>query len=293
MAVDHYAFTGDFSHIDIYQHKNMLLIKDISDLVLVEQPDVTTQGYLSDFSKSDAILEVKQGSYCIVRQQDTLNIDCYDQFDESGKMHILVDAGHGGKDSGAVAANGLKEKHVTLSYVKKLARYLSYDWVKVDLTRQRDIYVDKYDRLRMVLKLKPDMMLSVHADAYVQPSASGVGIFYLSDGSGSKLSQKLIQGVSSQKNMRLASKGFANDILERLKGEYKLHASAAQALPLVILRSPVGLSMLLELGFLSNPEEASYLSSENYLEGFAEDMAEILLSTWKAKENIIYIASFN
>lgn len=293
MAVDHYAFTGDFSHINVYQHENMLLIKDISNLVLIEQSDITIQSYLSDFSKSDAILEVKSNSYCIVKKKDILTIDCYDQLDESGKMHILIDAGHGGKDSGAISANGLKEKHVTLSYVKKLLQYLNHDWIKVDLTRQRDVYVDKYDRLRMVLKLQPDIMLSVHADAYAQSSVSGVGIFYLNDSTGSSLSQKLIAGFTSKNDMRLASKKFANNILERLKGEYKLHATAPQSLPLVILRSPMGISILLELGFLSNPKEANYLGSENYLEGFAEDMAEILLSVWKQKEYIISVAFFN
>lgn len=292
-CMDHYVLEGSFKDANIYQYGNLLLVKNI-DAVLIEQPHKSSLSYLNDLSNTDVMFTVNSGSYCLVKnKENTLTIDCYDQKDDEGRVHLMLDAGHGGKDSGAVSAKGLKEKHVTLSYVNKLVKFLDHPLFKISLTRDKDVYVDKYDRLRHILATKPDIVLSIHADAYVKPSITGIGLYHLDESKGSLLSQKLISEYPKVENVRGYSEELANKMLGMLREDYKLHIDKAQGLPLVILRSPMCVSMLLELGFLSNPEEANYLASENYLEGFAEDVANHLIQIVMEKEQIIYIAVFD
>jgi|GEM_PF-4491631 N-acetylmuramoyl-L-alanine amidase len=289
-ANDHYVLKGNFDYVNIYQHEDMILMKNMA-ASLIEQPKNPKHSHLSDISRTDMVLSLHKHSYVSVsHDQDKLLIDCYDIEDDTGRFYILLDSGHGGKDTGAVTKSGLKEKHVTLAYTKKLQKHLEHPLLKIGLTRTHDTHVDKYDRLKMVLEENPYLLFSIHADAYIKPEASGVGLFYLDESTGSNLSQKMIKPYGVNQNKKKASKKLANQIVKGLAGHYKLHVHHALSLPLVILRSPVCLSILLELGFISNPREAALLSNENYLDGFASDMANLLITTILENEKIIFTA---
>lgn len=288
-AFDNYGIKGDFTNVSIHQHESDLCIKGIRFAHMVEQPQIPEQSYLSDFSSEDIILRLKDNSYYVVRIQDKLmRIACYDKSDLSGKLKILVDPGHGGKDMGAISKEGLKEKHVTLAYAKRLVAYLQNPVLNPVLTRHKDVFIDKYSRLEKVIREKPYLLFSVHADAYTSPHAQGAGIFYLDNSLGSRESQAMVSKVSDGSDWRSASRGFADTLLEALQGRYKLHAVQAKPLPLVVLRSPTHMSMLLELGFLSNPDEAILLANENYLDGFAKDVADQITKQVLERENIVY-----
>lgn len=290
LAHDHYVLQGDYQHRVIYQHENMLLIKHMKQALLVEQPGDPEYSHLLDVSDQDLILSLHKNSYAVVRQdQDALVINCYHQTDPLGKFHILLDAGHGGKDAGAISKEGLKEKHVTLSFCNKLKKHLEHPLIKLSMVRTQDVFIDKYDRLKQVLVQDPNLLLSIHADAYEKDTASGVGLFYLDQSKGSALSQSLIKNSTVKKDVRLLSRDFANSLLNRLQKDYKLHIDKALSLPLVILRSPKSLSILLELGFLSNTEEAKLLANEHYLEGFAEDLGQHLLEMILAQQQVVFV----
>lgn len=289
LAKDQYVLSANFDHMEIAKHKDTLLIKQMKDAVMLSQPLQPHDSYLSDFSATDLILSLEpHRSVWVVEEGDQLIIHCSEQED---KIKVLVDPGHGGKDSGAISKTGMKEKHVTLYCAKQLAEYLKDPALDIEMTRSQDVYVDKYDRLRAILGKSPDLVLSVHADAYTEPTASGMGVFFLDESLGSLLSQTLTKGERSLA-MRQASQAFANGLLQDLQGKYKLHVNKALSLPLVVLRSPKALSILVELGFLSNPDEAALLSNETYLDNLAKTLAEGVKKRLYERYHIIFSAYF-
>lgn len=97
-----------------------------------------------------------------------------------GLRRIVVDAGHGGKDPGAIGANGLMEKVVTLAIAKELAARLEEELgCEVILTRKTDIFIPLEERTAIANKVGADLFISIHANASVNRSAQGVETYYL------------------------------------------------------------------------------------------------------------------
>ena len=123
-------------------------------------------------------------------------------------------------------------------------------------------------------------MLSIHADAYTQSHAKGFGVFVLDDSDGSPRSQEIIKdslGTNQIKVKDLAHQ-YGQTLLDGLSQNYILHSKNPTPMPLVILRSPKTASLLLELGFVSNPDDASRLVDLEYTEKLATDVAEIVVT---------------
>ena len=95
---------------------------------------------------------------------------------------IAIDAGHGGEDPGATGRHGTHEKDVTLAIAKSLkARIEQEPNMKAVLTRDGDYFIPLYERTRRARKVNADLFVSIHADAFVQPDASGSSVFVLSE----------------------------------------------------------------------------------------------------------------
>jgi len=208
------------------------------------------------------------------------------------RVIIVIDAGHGGKDSGTIGAHDIKEKDVVLAIAKQLADLLNHDLgIRAKLTRKGDYFVTLRDRLKLARKSKADFFISIHADSYLDNHSSGVSVYALSQrGATSEAARWLANrenyselgginlGKLDQKNLQLRSllidlsqTAAINDsvklgdiLLNLLKKVTNLHYPRIEQAPFVVLKSPDIPSILIETGFISNADEALKLSDKAY-----------------------------
>lgn len=217
----------------------------------------------------------------------------------AAKVVIAVDAGHGGKDSGAIGKNKLYEKTVTLSIAKKLTNLLNKDPnFKGVLTRSSDNFISVSQRSEIARKNKANLLVSIHADAAPNRNATGASIWVLSTkradtelgrwleqdekqsqllgGAGDALSDDhdhhLSQAVLDLQFSYSQRVGYelAKQVLKEMKGITKLHKSAPEHASLGVLRSPDIPSILVEVGFISNEGEERLLSSNTHQDKIAK-----------------------
>lgn len=206
------------------------------------------------------------------------------------KPLIVIDAGHGGIDPGAIASNGLFEKHIVLSAARELKMALEATGrYKVEMTRNSDKYLKLYQRVDIARKKNADLFISLHADTIGKSHVRGASIYTLSENaSDSQTAQlaarenkaDLIAGVDlSTEDKQVAdilvdltmrdtmnqSKFFANTLVGHMDSNgirtlEKPHRYAGFA----VLKAPDIPSVLVELGFLSNRAEADLLAKPEY-----------------------------
>ncbi len=209
---------------------------------------------------------------------------------------IALDPGHGGEDPGAVGRGGSLEKNVVLSIARRLkARLEQQANVRVMLTRDGDYFVPLNVRVQKARKVQADLFVSIHADAFVEPTARGSSVFALSEKGASSTAARwlankenaadLIGGINIRsKNHHLASvlldlstTAQINDSLKLAKsvlGEIgtinRLHKAQVEQAGFAVLKAPDIPSILVETAFISNPEEEARLSDENYQDQMAD-----------------------
>ena len=209
---------------------------------------------------------------------------------------IALDPGHGGEDPGAVGRGGSLEKNVVLSIARRLkARLEQQANVRVMLTRDGDYFVPLNVRVQKARKVQADLFVSIHADAFVEPTARGSSVFALSEKGASSTAARwlankenaadLIGGINIRsKNQHLASvlldlstTAQINDSLKLAKsvlGEIgtinRLHKAQVEQAGFAVLKAPDIPSILVETAFISNPEEEARLSDENYQDQMAD-----------------------
>ena len=115
---------------------------------------------------------------------------------------MVVDAGHGGEDSGAIGATGNYEKHVTLAIAKKLvAIFRKEEGFKAYLTRDGDYFIPLVERRKIARnRYKADIFISVHADAALSPLAKGASVFALSRKGGNAATSRFAQAMADREN---------------------------------------------------------------------------------------------
>ncbi|WP_036190544.1 N-acetylmuramoyl-L-alanine amidase [Marinobacter lipolyticus] len=213
----------------------------------------------------------------------------------NGKRDVIVviDAGHGGEDPGAIGPRGTREKDVVLSMAKTLQRIIDgKPGFTAKLTRTGDYYIDLRSRTLLARKHNADLFVSVHADAFRTPQPRGASVFALSKrGATSESARWLAQsenrsdliggagGVSlNGRDEMLAgvlldlsmtasinsSLGIGSSILGKLGNVTKLHKRGVEQAAFVVLKSPDIPSLLVEAGFISNPQEERNLASSSY-----------------------------
>ena len=209
---------------------------------------------------------------------------------------IALDPGHGGEDPGAVGRGGSLEKNVVLSIARRLkARLEQQANVRVMLTRDGDYFVPLNVRVQKARKVQADLFVSIHADAFVEPTARGSSVFALSEKGASSTAARwlankenaadLIGGINIRsKNQHLASvlldlstTAQINDSLKLAKsvlGEIgtinRLHKAQVEQAGFAVLKAPDIPSILVETAFISNPEEEARLSDESYQDQMAD-----------------------
>jgi len=200
---------------------------------------------------------------------------------------IAIDAGHGGEDPGALGAKrSSKEKYITLAIAKKLKKMIDKEpGMKAVLTRKGDYYVGLRKRMKIARNNHADLFVSLHADAFKDKRAKGASVYVLSRRGASSeaarwLAEKensadLVGGVSlddkdhilasvlldlSQSASQYVSLAAAHKIHKELKKVGKIHGKGIHKAGFMVLKSPDVPSMLVELGYISNPAEERKLT---------------------------------
>ncbi|MEZ5616543.1 MAG: N-acetylmuramoyl-L-alanine amidase [Rhodocyclaceae bacterium] len=209
---------------------------------------------------------------------------------------IVLDPGHGGEDPGAVGRGGSYEKNVTLQVARRLkAKIDAEPNMRSLLTRDGDYFIPLHQRVRKARRVQADLFVSVHADAFIKPTARGSSVFVLSENGASStaarwLAQRenaadLIGGVNLDvKDPHLArtlldlsqtatisdSLKLGRAVLGELGGVNDLHKPHVEQAGFAVLKAPDIPSILIETAFISNPDEERRLNDEDYQEKMAE-----------------------
>jgi N-acetylmuramoyl-L-alanine amidase len=210
-------------------------------------------------------------------------------------LRIIIDPGHGGRDTGAIGPNGVEEKTVTLAIAKRLARELQDDMgATVYLTRSRDVDLPLEKRNALANAKKADLFISIHANANRNRKVSGIETYYLnnaSDEAAKRLAQRENKSAEkpqsqvdkilltlSQNYTTEESRVFAGDVhktvIDKLSGRYKglkdLKVRSALFYVLVGAKCP---GILVETSFISNPLEEKRLTNPAYQSAVADAIA--------------------
>lgn len=205
---------------------------------------------------------------------------------------VVLDPGHGGKDPGASGPRKTAEKNVTLAIAKRLKQIIDRQpGMKAVLTRNGDYYIELRERLRIARKYNADVFISIHADAFINQQSSGASVFALSQsGATSEAARWLAEkenyselgGVNlselddqsglvrtvlidlSQTATIGASLHMGERVLRNLDKITRLHNRKVEQARFMVLKSPDIPSILIETGFISNPQEEHNLTSSAY-----------------------------
>ncbi len=211
---------------------------------------------------------------------------------------IALDPGHGGEDPGAIGPGGTREKDVVLEIARRLkARIDATPGMRAYMTRDRDFFVPLHVRVQKARRVKADLFISIHADAWIKPSARGSSVFALSERGASSTTARmlankenaadLIGGVnlgSQDKQIAkvlldLSTTAQINDslkvgghLLDEIKGINRLHKPRVEQAGFAVLKAPDIPSILVETAFISNPAEERLLKSSAHQDKLASAM---------------------
>ena len=213
---------------------------------------------------------------------------------------VVIDAGHGGKDPGAIGITGLKEKTVNLDVARRLRKILEAQGIKVLMTRSDDTFISLPERTEIASRSKADLFVSVHANSSPGRGVHGVEVYSLRD-----LGTLEKKEEQRQANQQLLFRSLAmrkdahsvEDIVSDLLYAHKQSVSPALAAALAgqtsqlvkaqdlggkqsrffVLRNTLVPAVLVEIGFVTNPREERLLKSSDYRQKIAEGLAKGLL----------------
>ncbi|WP_322989630.1 N-acetylmuramoyl-L-alanine amidase [Hoeflea sp.] len=224
-------------------------------------------------------------------------------------LTIVIDPGHGGIDGGAEGADGSMEKNISLAFAEALKRALEQeDGVRVAMTRTDDTFLSLSARVRKAREEEADLLISLHADSIRVRSLRGATVYTLSD----KASDALAQSVADQENRgdgiagasleeapeavaailvdlartetRVFSSDLAQEVINSFEGQVKLINNPHRQAGFKVLQAPDVPSVLVELGYLSNPEDEKLLTDETWRKNTARLLAQ---SVHKYRQTIL------
>jgi len=229
---------------------------------------------------------------------------------------VAIDAGHGGDLPGAIGKYGTKEKKIVLQIAKKLSKLINADpKMKAYLVRDSDFFIPLKKRVSKARKVKADIFISIHADAFRKRNVSGSSVFALSEKGATSAFAKfiankeneadLIGGVSIDDKDPLLAKTLldlsqsatindslklANFVLKEIKKVNNLHKKYPEQAGFAVLKAPDIPSILIEAAFLSNPQEEKQLKTAKFQNKLAK---AIYLGTKEYIKSGVSIASTN
>ena len=220
---------------------------------------------------------------------------------------IIIDAGHGGADPGAIR-NNIKEKNLTLMAAKILKKKLESKSFKVFLTRKSDYYIRLKNRVKYARSKSPDLFISIHADSTKNRNTSGTSIYSLSEKASDKLSQALadrenksdlIAGLDlgeldkavsdilidlSRRETKNSSIAFAELFVDKLKkNKVNLLRRPHRQAGFAVLKAPDIPSVLIEMGFISNNNDLKKLTNRKFQEKLMGIISLVIEDYFKSK----------
>ena len=212
-------------------------------------------------------------------------------------MVVAIDAGHGGKDPGAIGRRGTKEKHIALQIAKRLKKLIDRQpGMKAVLIRDGDYYVSLYKRILKARAKKADLFISLHADANPNRKLSGSSVYILSEKGASSSAARWLAKSENSYETRMAgahlrgkskvlssllldlslsdtidkSLDVASGVLKELGGVNHLLRRRVESAGFAVLKSPDIPSMLIETAFISNTMEEKRLKTSRHQDKLAK-----------------------
>ncbi len=175
----------------------------------------------------------------------------------NGRVSVIIDPGHGGKDPGAIGIGGLREKDVILPISIRVAQILQQNGVQAVLSRNSDYFVSLKGRVDMAERGNADLFVSIHANSVglSRPDVSGLEVYYYS--SGYNLAQSVRRAILNSVNVR-----------DRRVRKARFYVLRKTSMP----------AILVETGYVTGREDAAKLSSPQYREQMAQGIANGILS---------------
>jgi N-acetylmuramoyl-L-alanine amidase len=275
-----------------YQHRLVI------DLIPRDAPDPLAS--LIDRRPSD-----EPGLDALIRQLETVpeRADQIERRDRSARSErldrpitIAIDPGHGGEDPGAIGPGGTMEKDVTLMIAQRLFEITQKDpALRAMLTRDGDWFVPLSARVAKARRVKADLFVSIHADAFSTSTARGSSVFVLSETGASSTAARWLASKENSAdrvggvNLNSAperevrqllldlsttaqindSLRVGNSVLEELRGVGRLHKPSVERAGFAVLKAPDIPSILVETAFISNPEEEFRLTDDAHQQALA------------------------
>ncbi|MBN1961879.1 MAG: N-acetylmuramoyl-L-alanine amidase [Deltaproteobacteria bacterium] len=208
---------------------------------------------------------------------------------------VVIDPGHGGRDSGARSASGLLEKKITLSIAKKIQSILINRGIDAILTRNKDITLSLEERTAIANRVKADLFISIHTNAHKNKNVSGIETYYLNttdDRYSLRLAarenatqekhvsdlQLMLADLATKANTAESQKlAFAiqNELVNQLRPiNSKFHNKGVKGSLFYVLLGARMPAVLVETAFISNPVEAKLLQSTKYQKTIANAVAD-------------------
>lgn len=213
-------------------------------------------------------------------------------------LHVILDPGHGGADAGAVNSEGLRESDIVLKVSKQLAALLQKDSrFKVTLTRRKNETVSLSERTNLAREVRGDVFLSIHVNSAIAGNPKGGELYFQNQMPPDEESRWLAsrENAGAETLTTAKSKGDLQNIIDDLKRSYHTHLSftlvrqirstwsktgstpAIRQGPFHVLYEVAMPSALVELGFLTHPQESKWLASADTQRSLAQILYEGLV----------------
>ncbi|MBF0122474.1 MAG: N-acetylmuramoyl-L-alanine amidase [Candidatus Omnitrophica bacterium] len=227
--------------------------------------------------------------------------DAYQKVARAGRIKkVMIDAGHGGKDPGAVGYRGVREKDINLDIALRAAEAFQAAGIKAVLTRDSDDFITLQERTERASQSGVDLFVSIHANANKSRGASGVEVYYADPlGIEDKFSdqrrinekkfvaplnmnkenvdvRKIIADMLYSYKLSL-SPGLAESVARGLSFEISGKARGSKPQRYYVLRNTLIPAVLIEVGFITNPEEAKLLQDKSYRQRIADAITKNVL----------------
>ncbi len=251
-------------------------------------------------AKKAADLESEDPIGAIARRESQ-KPDAKESHKESKPSHrrlltIAIDPGHGGEDPGAIGKRGSREKDIVLAISRRLKEKVEREPdMRSYLTRDGDYFVPLHVRVNKARRVRADLFVSIHADAFVRPHARGASVFALSQQGATSSAARwlankengadLIGGLNIKTQDRQVAQllldmsttaqikdslKLGDAVLKQIGGFARLHKKQVEQASFAVLKAPDVPSILIETAFISNPEEEARLNDHEYQDQIAE-----------------------
>ncbi len=312
--IDHYQYRLVFDLYPAIPPDPLMQLLQASEQKSVATPETPTDAAetsdpLSEFAKqldqNDDVVDKKSEGKVLAQEAPRLQTPSEKKLEEKPKepsyqklqrlITIAIDPGHGGEDPGAIGRAGSREKDIVLSIAKLLSNKINtLPSMRAMLTRDADYFVPLHVRVQKAQRVRADLFLSIHADAFVLPHARGSSVFALSERGATsaaarwmankenasdqiggvnvatkdKETTRVLLDLSTTAQIRDSLK-LGGAVLGAMGQINRLHKAHVEQAGFAVLKAPDIPSVLVETAFISNPEEEAKLNDPAYQEQIA------------------------